>query len=267
MPARTATVTGPPRTCQGPPGRAPARPPRAFLDLGAVPTAPRCARAWTREILWEWGAAELADAAELVASELVTNSLNACAGLDRAGIRLVLTLDKGELAILVRDNHPGVPLATQPGADDEGGRGLLIVEHLSDRCGWYPLNDPEPAKVTWAVLTAAGQAAGRLPAAPHPGAVRGQHPHPGDRLRRPVQGHPARRRAEAHHPPGRLGLPGHLDRPQRHREHDGRRAGGHPRRPRRHQRGGRPRGRRQRPHRLTARPREAAQPRLPARAR
>jgi len=176
VPARAATVTGPPRTCQGPPGQVPARrscpgppgqaarPPRAHLDLGAVLTAPGCARAWTREILWEWGAAELADAAELVASELVTNSVIACAGLDQAGIRLVLTLDKGELAILVRDNHPGVPLAVQPGADDEGGRGLLIVEHLSDRCGWYPLNDPEHAKVTWAVLTGAGQAASRLPA-------------------------------------------------------------------------------------------------------
>ena len=177
MPARTATVTGPPRTCQGPPGQvparrscqgppaqAPARPPHAVLDLGAVLTAPRCARAWTREILWEWGAAELADAAELLASELVTNSLNACAGLDLAAIRLVLTLDQGELAILVRDNHPGVPLAVQPGADDESGRGLLIVEQLSDRCGWYPLNDAEPAKVTWAVITGAGQAAGRLPA-------------------------------------------------------------------------------------------------------
>lgn len=176
MPARAATVTGPPRPCQGPPGPAPARrscqgppgqaarPPRAVLDLGAVPTAPRCARAWTREILWEWGAAELADTAELLASELVTNSLKACAGLDLAAIRLVLTLDKGELAILVRDSHPGVPLAVQPGAGDESGRGLLIVEHLSDRCGWYPLNDPEHAKVTWAVISAAGQAASRLPA-------------------------------------------------------------------------------------------------------
>jgi anti-sigma regulatory factor (Ser/Thr protein kinase) len=177
VPARTATVTGPPRTCQGPPGQvparrscqvppaqAPARPPHAVLDLGAVLTAPGCARAWTREILWEWGAAELADAAELLASELVTNSLNACAGLDQAGIRLVLTLDKGELAILVRDNHPGVPLAVQPGADDESGRGLLIVEQLSDRCGWYPLNDPEHAKVTWAVISGAGQAPGLLPA-------------------------------------------------------------------------------------------------------
>ena len=177
MPARTATVTGPPRPCHGPPGQAPTRrscqgltaqvpsqPPRAVLDLGAVPTAPRCARAWIREILWEWGAAELADAAELLASELVTNSLKASAGLDLAAIRLVLTLDQGELAILVRDNHPGVPLAVQPGADEESGRGLLIVEQLSDRCGWYPLHDPEHAKVTWAVLTAAGQAASRLPA-------------------------------------------------------------------------------------------------------
>jgi anti-sigma regulatory factor (Ser/Thr protein kinase) len=162
-------VTGPPRPCQHPPGRAPTRPPRAVLDLGAIPTAPGCARAWTREILWEWGAAELADAAELVASELVTNSVNACVGLDQAGIRLVLTLDLGELAILVRDNHPGVPLAAQPGADDESGRGLLIVEHLSDRCGWYPLNDAAPAKVTWAVLSRAVHAAGRPPAGPHPG--------------------------------------------------------------------------------------------------
>ena len=201
MPARAATVTGPPRTCQGPPGQVPARrscpgppgqaarPPRAHLDLGAVLTAPGCARAWTREILWEWGAAELADAAELVASELVTNSVIACAGLDQAGIRLVLTLDKGELAILVRDCHPGVPLAVQPGADDEGGRGLLIVEQLSDWCGWYPLNDPEHAKVTWAVISGAGQAAGRLPAAPHPGAGRAARARPAPALparRRPV---------------------------------------------------------------------------------
>ena len=80
MPARTATVTGPPRSCQGPSGQVPARrscqgplgatarPPRAVLDLGAVRTAPRCASAWTREILWEWGAAELADTAELLDS-------------------------------------------------------------------------------------------------------------------------------------------------------------------------------------------------------
>ena len=52
----------------------------------------------------------------------------------------------------------------QPGADDESGRGLLIVEQLSDRCGWYLIHDQQHAKVTWAVITGNGQAAGRLPA-------------------------------------------------------------------------------------------------------
>lgn len=119
----------------------------------------------------------------------MTNSLNACAGLDLAAIRLVLTLDRGELAILVRDSHPGVPLAAQPGAEDESGRGLLIVEQLSDRCGWYPLNDQEHAKVTWAVISGAGQAPGRLPAPAHPGTghVAGMLPAPAlPARRRPV---------------------------------------------------------------------------------
>jgi anti-sigma regulatory factor (Ser/Thr protein kinase) len=171
MPARTATVTGAGQPCRSRDLPAAVRPPRAFLDLGAVLTAPGCARAWTREILWEWGAAGLADAAELVASELVTNSVNACAGLDRAVIRLVLTIDQGELAVLVRDDHPGVPVAAQPGADDEGGRGLLIVEHLSDRCGWYPLEGARPAKVTWAVISGPARAGGGLPAGPQPGGL------------------------------------------------------------------------------------------------
>ena len=78
----------------------------------------------------------------------------------------------GEAVARIRDEHPDVPMAAQPGADDEGGRGLLIVEHLSDRCGWYPLEDAKPAKVTWAVISRAGQAAGDLSAGPHPGAGR-----------------------------------------------------------------------------------------------
>jgi len=164
MPARTAPRTPGAQPCPKPP-------PRAFLDLGAVFTAPGCARAWIREILWEWGAAELADVAELVASELVTNSVNHSPGQDGAVIRLVLSLDQGELAILVRDDNPGVPVAGQPGEDDEAGRGLLIVEQLSDRCGWYPLENAKPAKVTWAVVLEPDQAGGELPAGQHPGGL------------------------------------------------------------------------------------------------
>jgi hypothetical protein len=120
VPARTVPVTGAPRSCQGPPAHAPARP-RAFLDLGAVLTAPGCARTWTREILWERGAAGLADTAELVASELVTNSVNACAGLDRAVIRLVLTLDRGPFHFLPWNQVPE-------------GQGARLLREV--RCTW-----------------------------------------------------------------------------------------------------------------------------------
>lgn len=64
---------------------------------------------------------------------MVTNSANASRGLDRPVIRLILTPDPGELAILVRYNHSGVPQARHPGADDENGCALLLVDALGDR--------------------------------------------------------------------------------------------------------------------------------------
>ena len=48
--ARRRTVDHRPRPTRPPPRW----PLKAVLDLGAVLTAPGCARAWTREILWEW---------------------------------------------------------------------------------------------------------------------------------------------------------------------------------------------------------------------
>jgi anti-sigma regulatory factor (Ser/Thr protein kinase) len=124
MPARTAPRATAEQPCS--------RPPRAFLELGALLTAPGCVRAWTREILWERGLAELADTVEIVVSELVTNSVNASRALSRPVIWLILTLGRGELAILVRDGHPGAPQVRRPGAEDESGRGLLLAETLSD---------------------------------------------------------------------------------------------------------------------------------------
>ena len=187
MSERTASRLGSPQSRPGTPRRVQAGPsPHAFTDLGAVLTAPCCARAWAREILREWGVSELADSAELVASELVTNAVNACLGMDRAAIGLVITLDRAELTILVRDGHPGVPVAARPGAEDENGRGLQIVERLSDRWGWYRLEVGKPVKVTWAVISGSGHADGQHILAGRPGAS----PPAG---RRPVLPLPARR--------------------------------------------------------------------------
>jgi anti-sigma regulatory factor (Ser/Thr protein kinase) len=139
-----------------PPQPPPARPPRATLDLGAVPTAPGCARAWTRVILREWQLAGLSDAGELIVSELATNALLASRRAGAAFFRLILTRDRGELAILVRDFCPGVPRSGDAGEQDENGRGLLLVEAMSGRTGWYPADDGSPGKFVWAALTGTG---------------------------------------------------------------------------------------------------------------
>jgi len=125
---------------------------RAVLDLGAVPTAPGCARAWTRQILWEWRLNDLSEAAEGIVSELITNSLLASCQLTTSAIVLILTFNRGELAILVRDFCPGTPQPRDAGTCDESGRGLLLVESMSDRVGWYAPEDGTPGKVVWAVI-------------------------------------------------------------------------------------------------------------------
>jgi hypothetical protein len=146
------------------PPQPPDRPPHAALDLGALPTAPGCARAWTRVILLEWQLAGLSDAGELIVSELATNALLASRREGAPFFRLVLTRGQGELAILVRDFCHGVPQAGVARDVDESGRGLLLVQSLSGRSGWYPADDGSPGKAVWAVLEAAPAAPGDLTA-------------------------------------------------------------------------------------------------------
>jgi len=160
MPASTTVRRPVVQHSPRPPQPPPVRPLRAVLDLGAVPTAPGCARAWTRVILHEWRLAGLSDAAELIVSELATNALLASRREGAASFRLVLTRGQGELAILVRDFCHGVPRAGDAGEEDENGRGLLLVQALSGRSGWYPADDGSPGKAVWAVLEAAPVASG-----------------------------------------------------------------------------------------------------------
>lgn len=127
-------------------------PPGAALDLGALPTAPGCARAWTRRVLWEWRLSALSDTAELVVSEMTTNAVRASRELGCPFIRLTLTLDDRELVISVYDYCPSSPEPANAGAEDENGRGLLLVQALSSQSGWYTFKDGIRGKVVWAVL-------------------------------------------------------------------------------------------------------------------
>lgn len=127
--------------------------PAAALELGALPTAPACARAWARQILREWQLTALSDTAELIVSELCTNAMLASRRLGRPHIRLTLILDHHELVISVGDDCPGEPERANAGAEDENGRGLLLVEALSSQWGWHTSDEGTHGKIIWAVVS------------------------------------------------------------------------------------------------------------------
>lgn len=129
---------------------------RDFLELGALPSAVPCARYHTRHILWEWRLTELAEAAELVVSELVTNAVAASrqAGAGHA-VRLWLLGDATRVLILVGDDSAQIPVQGEPTPDAESGRGLLLVEAIAVRWGWFR-DHRVGEKVIWAEIKKPG---------------------------------------------------------------------------------------------------------------
>lgn len=125
----------------------------SFLELAALPSAVPCVRYHCRQVLWEWRLTGLTDNAELLVSELVTNAMTATrsAGSDFP-IRVWLLSDATQVLIMVWDASPHLPARTNASADAEAGRGLLLVEMISDQWGTYAT--PPCGKMVWA-LTAA----------------------------------------------------------------------------------------------------------------
>ena len=143
-----------------PPGMSDSWPLSTSLPLGALPGATPCARLHARAVLTEWGLADLAEAAELIVSELVTNAVRASTGrdgrpqYDGASMPVVvlrLASDRVRLLIEVWDAIPGAPAAAHPGPDEEGGRGLMLVEAMCARWHWQTVPG-WPGKVVWAEL-------------------------------------------------------------------------------------------------------------------
>ena len=132
--------------------------------LGALPTAPKLARTFTKLVLPGWNLNDLADDCELIISELTSNVIRAATGPDGGprydtGGRLPvlwvrLLSDHVHLRVEVWDNLPawlGMPQPRQAARDDENGRGLELVGSLSLDWGWdhLPAHD---AKRVWALL-------------------------------------------------------------------------------------------------------------------
>jgi len=124
------------------------------------------ARLHARLVVTEWGLSELAEVVELVVSELVTNSVQASEELTgsryhklwrpgRPPVRLWVQSDQRWVLIQVWDGNDRVPVRQDAGPEAEGGRGLLLVETLSEACGVYKPHCSS-GKIVWAMVTASG---------------------------------------------------------------------------------------------------------------
>jgi anti-sigma regulatory factor (Ser/Thr protein kinase) len=85
------------------------------------------------------------DDATIIASELVTNSVNAGSGR----IRIMLTIHRDHLRLTVRDDADGQPQPRSAGPEDPHGRGLAITALLARAWGVEPAAD---GKQVWAEL-------------------------------------------------------------------------------------------------------------------
>ncbi len=122
---------------------------RCYLEVPAEPGAVPYARRCTRRMLAAWGLGPVADDAELVVSELMTNAVRATLAIASAAhVVLYLAADTCRLTLLAWDACTQPPVHRPHDDDSAGGRGLEIVQACSDRWGtWAPVLG---GKVVWA---------------------------------------------------------------------------------------------------------------------
>ena len=112
------------------------------LPLPARPSSSREARLWVSARLSELRLEPLADAVELLTSEVVTNALI------HAGTPMVLRLRREGpgVVIEVQDGSSLPPARRHYSATATTGRGVEVLDSLADAWGWRPDDD---GKTVW----------------------------------------------------------------------------------------------------------------------
>jgi anti-sigma regulatory factor (Ser/Thr protein kinase) len=115
------------------------------------PSAVTAARRFVREAL-SGSSQQVIDAAELMTSELTSNCVRHAETAFEVGVRT-----GGDVRVEVRDRGGGSPRPLSPTPEEPSGRGLLIVEAMSDSWGvlrhakgktvWFTVAAPDAAAV------------------------------------------------------------------------------------------------------------------------
>jgi anti-sigma regulatory factor (Ser/Thr protein kinase) len=106
------------------------------------PTSVGAARRFTKEVLSGRPAA-LVESIALMVSELATNSIRHA----MTGFRLTIDCEREVLRVEVTDTGGGVPRLRSPAPEEPTGRGLRIVEELSD--SWGVRRSARGGKTVW----------------------------------------------------------------------------------------------------------------------
>src|SRR6478609_263316 len=132
------------------------------LELSVFPTSPYYARVHVQRVLEGWRRDDLVETAQLVVSELVSNAIKAHApssadteaAAHASPDHIWMDLYPVEEAVVLRvwDACRTSPVLRTPDLDDEGGRGLCLVDLLARSWGYY--RPASGGKVVWCTLAA-----------------------------------------------------------------------------------------------------------------
>jgi anti-sigma regulatory factor (Ser/Thr protein kinase) len=116
------------------------------VRLRPVPEACRQVRQLVAQACSTWQRSDVTATATLVATELVANVVRHA----HTTMEFTVGLRDGRLTMAVRDGSRLMPRAVDPAVTAAGGRGLRLVNDLTDAWGVLPVTD---GKVVWSQLT------------------------------------------------------------------------------------------------------------------
>jgi anti-sigma regulatory factor (Ser/Thr protein kinase) len=121
---------------------------RRMRSFPAIPQSVHAARRFATDTLSS-SPASTVEAVELMVSELATN----CIRHERTNFHITILGSAQEIRVEVTDSGSGTPTMRSPGPDEPSGRGLQIVDMLSDSWGVEP--EHPSGKTVWFTMPAA----------------------------------------------------------------------------------------------------------------
>jgi anti-sigma regulatory factor (Ser/Thr protein kinase) len=119
---------------------------RRMRTFPAIPQSVHAARRFATDALAGLPG-EAMESAELMVSELATN----CIRHERMSFYITISRTADQVRVEVTDSGGGTPTMRSPGPNDPSGRGLQIVDMLSDEWGIEP--EVPAGKTVWFSLT------------------------------------------------------------------------------------------------------------------